>query len=59
MIHVSGYKRIPQEIKDQVLTWVKEGVPVSRLSSGYGIAVKTIYTWIAKNSIIFLLKFQA
>lgn len=48
---MSGFKQIPQEIKDQVLTRVKEGVPVSQLSAEHGISVKTIYTWIAKSSV--------
>ena len=48
---MSGFKRIPQEIKDQVLARVKEGVPVSQLSNEHGISLKTIYTWIAKSSV--------
>ena len=48
---MSGFKRIPQEIKDQVLARVKEGVPVSQLSTEHGISIKTIYTWISKGSI--------
>ena len=48
---MSGYKRIPQEIKDQVLARVKEGVPVSELSTEHGISVKSIYTWISKGSV--------
>jgi len=48
---MSGFKRIPQEIKDQVLARVKEGIPVAQLSSEHGISIKTIYTWIAKNSV--------
>lgn len=47
---MSGFKRIPQEIKDQVLARAKEGVPVSKLSQEHGISTKTIYTWIAKSS---------
>lgn len=48
---MSGYKRIPQEIKDQVLARIKEGVPVSQLSSEHGISIKTIYTWISKGPV--------
>lgn len=48
---MSGFKQIPQEIKDQVLTRVKEGVPVSQLSAEHGISTKTIYTWISKSSV--------
>jgi len=47
---VSGFKRIPQEIKDQIMVRVKEGVPVSQLSNEHGVSIKSIYTWIAKES---------
>lgn len=48
---MSGYKRIPQEIKEQVLERVKSGVPVSQLSQEHGISLKTIYTWISKGTV--------
>lgn len=48
---MSGYKRIPQEIKDQVLERVKSGIPVSQLSQEHAISIKTIYTWIAKTGV--------
>lgn len=48
---MSGCKRIAQEIKNQVLTRVKDGVPVSQLSVEHGISIKTIYTWISKGSV--------
>jgi hypothetical protein len=47
---MSGFKRIPSEIKDQVLARAKEGIPVVQLSHEHGISAKTIYTWIAKSS---------
>jgi len=47
---MSGFKRIPLEIKDQVLARAKEGIPVAQLSNEHGISTKTIYTWIAKSS---------
>ena len=47
---MSGFKRIPQEIKQQVLTRAKEGVPVAQLSTEHGISTKTIYAWIARSS---------
>lgn len=47
---MSGFKRIPQEIKEQVLARAKEGIPVAQLSSEHGISTKAIYTWIAKSS---------
>ena len=46
---MSGFERIPLEIKDQVLARVKEGTPCSQLSNEHGISAKTIYTWIAKS----------
>lgn len=48
---MSGYKRIAQEIKDQILARAKEGIPVAQLSNEHGISDKSIYTWIAKNSV--------
>lgn len=47
---MSGFKRIPSEIKSQVLTRAKEGIPVVQLSNEHGISTKTIYAWIAKSS---------
>lgn len=47
---MSGFKRIPKEIKEQVLARVKEGVSVSDLSSQHAVSTKTIYGWIAKQS---------
>lgn len=47
---MSGFKRIPQEIKDQIMVRVKEGIPVLQLSSEHGVSTKAIYTWIAKES---------
>lgn len=47
---MSGFKKIPQEIKDQILVRVKQGVPVSQLSSEHGVSIKSIYIWIARES---------
>jgi transposase-like protein len=47
---MSAFKRIPQEIKDQIMLRVKEGVPVAQLSSQHGVSDKSIYAWIAKGS---------
>jgi len=47
---MSGFKRIPLEIKEQVLARAKEGIPVAQLSSEHGMSIKAIYTWIAKSS---------
>jgi len=42
---------IPKEIKNQILSRVKEGVPVSQLAKEHGVGDKTIYTWLRKQSI--------
>lgn len=44
---MSGYKRIPKEIKNEVLACVKQGQKVPQLASEYGISAKTIYTWLS------------
>jgi transposase-like protein len=48
---MSGYKRFPKDLKDQILERVKSGVPVSQLSQEHAISIKTIYTWIAKTEV--------
>jgi DNA invertase Pin-like site-specific DNA recombinase len=45
-----GYKRIPLEIKNEVLTRSKTGVPVVDLATQYGISTKTIYNWLGESS---------
>lgn len=44
---MGGYKRIPKEIKDEVLARIKQGQKVPQLASEYGISDKTIYTWLS------------
>ena len=44
---MSGYKRIPKEIKDEVLARVKQGQKVPDLASEYAISSKTIYNWLS------------
>lgn len=44
---MGGYKRIPKEIKDEVLARIKQGQKVTQLASEYGISAKTIYTWLS------------
>jgi len=43
---MSGFKRIPKEIKDEIISKVKEGRSVTELSAQYGMSNKTIYTWL-------------
>jgi len=44
---MSGYKRIPKEIKDEVLARAKQGQKVPQLAEEYGVSAKTIYTWLS------------
>lgn len=44
---MGGYKRIPKEIKDEVLTRIKQGQKVPQLAEQYGISSKTIYSWLS------------
>lgn len=43
-------KRIPQEIKDEILSKIQAGESVSDTSSTYGISSKTIYTWLSTST---------
>jgi len=47
---MSGYKRIPLEIKEQILSRLKEGVSVTTLAREHGISTNAIYHWIEKQS---------
>lgn len=44
---MGGYKRIPKEIKDEVLARIKQGRKVLDLALEYAISTKTIYHWLA------------
>ena len=41
---------IAKEIKQQILSRAKEGVSVSKLSREHGVSIKTIYTWLGKQT---------
>lgn len=43
-------KRIPKEIRDEVLGKAKSGERVADLAERYGISAKTIYGWLSKDS---------
>lgn len=43
-------KRIPAEIKKEVLAKAKSGEKVTELAERYGISSKTIYGWLTKDS---------
>ena len=44
---MGGYKRIPKEIKDEVLARIKQGQKVPDLALEYAISTKTVYNWLA------------
>lgn len=46
---MGGYKRIPKEIKEEVLGRIKQGVKISQLSGEYGINARTMYAWLEKG----------
>ena len=43
-------KRIPQEVKDEVLGKIQSGESVADVSSMYGISSKTIYVWLSAST---------
>ena len=43
-------KRIPKEIRDEVIGKSKAGEKVAELAEIYGISTKTIYGWLTKDS---------
>lgn len=43
------FKPIAKEIKEEILTRIKEGQKAPSLASQYGISAKTIYTWLSKS----------
>lgn len=56
-----GVKRIPKEIKDEIVSKVKLGEPVLKLSKQYGVSDKSIYTWIRQDTgeeVVSLLKYN-
>ena len=54
-------KRIPKEIREEVLSKARAGEKVSELANRYGISTKTIYNWLTKDSgeeVISVLKYN-
>lgn len=43
-------RRIPKEIREEVLGKAKAGEKVAELAERYGISTKTIYGWLQKDS---------
>lgn len=44
------HRRIPKEIRDEVLAKARAGEKVIALGERYGISAKTIYGWLSKDS---------
>ena len=54
-------KRIPKEIRDEVLVKARTGEKVAELAERYGISTKTIYGWLTKDSgedVVSILKYN-
>lgn len=45
-----GAKRIPKEIRDEIISKVKEGKSVATLAKQYAISDKSIYSWIRQDA---------
>lgn len=43
------YRRVPKEIKDEVLEKIRSGGKVKELADQYGISTKTVYTWLSAD----------
>lgn len=43
-------RRIPKEIKDEILSKVRAGERVAQLAEQYGVSDKTIYSWLRQDS---------
>lgn len=54
-------KRIPKEIRDEVIGKAKAGEKITELAERYGISTKTIYGWLSKDSgedVVSILKYN-
>lgn len=48
---MAGFRAIPKELKEQILSRIKnEGISVSQASKDHGVSTKTIYAWLNKGS---------
>jgi len=46
-----GFKAIPKEVKEQILSWIKNGgVSVKQAAQDHGISDKAIYAWLKKEA---------
>jgi len=44
------FKRVPAEIKREVLDKIKSGMTVAQAAQTYAISTKTIYTWLSSQT---------
>jgi transposase-like protein len=44
------YKRVPKEIKEEILKKVKEGLPVAQVAKQYGVNPQSIYNWLGGDT---------
>ncbi len=46
---MSGYKKIPKEIREEILFRIKQGHKAPELAQEYGISKNTIYAWLREG----------
>ena len=46
---MAGYKKIPKEIKEEILTRIKQGSKVVDLAGEYAVSGKSIYRWLSEG----------
>lgn len=46
---MAGYKKIPKEIKEEILIRIKQGSKVVDLANEYGVSGKSIYRWLSEG----------
>lgn len=54
-------RRIPKEIKDEILSKVRAGERVAELAEQYAVSDKTIYSWLRQDSgeeVVSILKYN-
>ena len=45
-----GIKRVPKEIKNEILAKARSGEKVAELAKQYGISDRTVYAWLHQDS---------
>jgi transposase-like protein len=44
------FKKVPKEIKQEILEKIKNGMTVAQAAASFAISTKTIYTWLANQT---------